>query len=266
MNQLKEIHQTAIHASIEAAEVLMEFYRTDVDVNIKKDGSPVTQADLASSKVIFDILSKTNIPILGEEHKNKEFSERSKWKQNWCVDPLDGTKMYIQKNDEFVVSIALIENNKTIFGVLASPVREKVLIGGQNLGVYLLDFKDENSIENWRKIETVKTKNNPLVVACSRSFSQLNVDYAKIIEKEYGDFEYLKMGSALKFFELAEGNADMYIRFGPTMEWDIAAGQAILEELGGEVRSVKTGETLTYNKENLYNPPFIAKTNALLKK
>ncbi len=264
MKEITKIHQTAIHASIEAAKVLMRFYNSTFDIDIKSDGSPVTQADIASSKVIFDILSETNIPILGEELKNKDFSERSKWKQNWCVDPLDGTKMFLQKNDEFVVSIALIENNQSIFGVLASPVQERVIVGGKGEGVYIFDFKDENLPNNWRKIIAKEKKNNPLIVACSRSFSKLNVEYAQTIENEYGDFEYLKMGSALKFFELAEGKADMYIRFGPTMEWDIAAGQSILEELGGEIRGVESNEILQYNKESLFNPPFIAKTKAIL--
>ena len=265
MIDLKDIHRSAIIASIEASGVLMDFYSTDVKIDIKSDGSPVTQADLASSKIIFDHLSTTNIPILGEELKNKDFSERSTWEKNWCVDPLDGTKMFIKKNDEFVVSIALIDDNQPIFGVLASPVQQRIILGGKGLGVYIFDFNQFETLSDWKEILPFSQRNNPLIVACSRSFGKENIDYAKSIEEEYGPFEYLKMGSAIKFFELAEGNADMYVRLGPTMEWDIAAGQAILEELGGEIRSAENGNKLTYNKESLFNPPFIAKTKALLK-
>ncbi len=262
--ELNEIFLSAIEATMKASKVIIDYYQFDIDVDIKADGSPVTKADLASSKIIFDILSKTGIPILGEELKKKEFSIRSQWEKNWCVDPLDGTKMFLQKNDEFVVSIALIENHQPIFGVLASPVQERIIIGIKGKGVYIFNFKDFKHPEKWRKITPSKKRNYPLTVACSRSFSRLNEDYAQIIEDEYGSFEYLKMGSALKFFELAEGKADMYVRFGPTMEWDIAAGQAILEELGGEVRSFDTNEILSYNKKSLFNPPFIAKTNVLI--
>ncbi len=264
MIEFNEIHRSAILASIEASKVIMDFYRSTVKIDIKSDGSPVTQADLAASEIISKRLSSTNIPILGEELKNKDFTVRSKWTKNWCVDPLDGTKMFIQKNDEFVVSIALIENHKPIFGILASPVQERIILGGVGLGVYIFDFNQFESLTEWRKIEPFAQMNQPMVVACSRSFGKDNVAYAKSIEEEFGVFEYLKMGSALKFFELAEGKADMYVRLGPTMEWDIAAGQAILEELGGEIRSLETNERLSYNKESLFNPPFVAKTKALI--
>jgi len=264
LTELKEIHHSAILASIEASKVIMDFYRSTFKIDIKTDGSPVTQADLAASEIISKHLSLTGIPILGEELKNKDFSVRTKWTKNWCVDPLDGTKMFIQKNDEFVVSIALIEENKSVFGVLASPVQERILIGGVGLGVYIFDFSQFKSLSEWRKIEPNSQMNQPMVVACSRSFGKDNVAYAKSMEQEFGEFEYLKMGSALKFFELAEGKADMYVRLGPTMEWDIAAGQAILEELGGEIRSLETNERLLYNKDSLFNPPFVAKTKALI--
>jgi len=133
LTQLNELYKPAILASIEASKIIMEVYNSSVEINIKADGSPVTQADLAASKIISSHLSSTGIPIMGEELKKKDFSVRSQWTKNWCVDPLDGTKMFIEKNDEFVVNIALVENNEAVFGLIASPVQERIILGGKEL-------------------------------------------------------------------------------------------------------------------------------------
>ncbi len=271
MTSLNEIYHTAITASIAASKKILEIYQEKAEITIKNDGSPVTQADLASSNIIFSHLSKTGIPVMGEEREEQSFDIRKQWKSHWCVDPLDGTKMFILKNDEFAVNIAHVENGIAIFGLIADPVKKKIILGVKNEGVYTFAFADSAEISRWKKIESAKKTNNPIVVACSRGFGKKSngqkvFGYQETLQNTYGNINFLKMGSALKFFELAEGRADIYVRLGPTMEWDIAAGQAIMEELSGSISAIETSETLKYNKESLFNPPFVAKTQAVLLK
>ena len=131
---------TALDASIEASKAIMEVYKTDFLAVQKEDGSPVTKADIESSKIISKYLEETQIPIIGEEREVVSYDERSKWKENWCVDPLDGTRMFLKKNDEFSVNIAHIVNGESIFGIIASPTNEEILFGGRNYGVYISSF------------------------------------------------------------------------------------------------------------------------------
>lgn len=251
-------------ASVDASRVIMRYYEDGFRPKYKADGSPVTEADFASSNVISEHLLLTNIPILGEETEQADFEIRKNWKQNWCVDPLDGTKEYIKRNGEFAVNIALIENNIAIFGVIAWPAAKKVIFGGKETGVFVADFDSIESSENWLKLETKETSNIPLVMATSRSpHSGASAAFIEELKMDHPEIHFLKKGSALKFFDLAYGTADIYPRFAPTMEWDIAAGQAIIEALGGSVCSVESGEPLRYNKENLLNPHFVAKTKPL---
>lgn len=264
MNKIPDIFQIALRASVEASNVIMKFYQNGFDSNIKSDGSPVTEADLAASKVISTILSETNIPILGEETYHQDFEERKNWNLNWCVDPLDGTKEFIKKNDQFAVNIALIEEHVSIFGVIASPTQKTVLFGGRGCGVYISKFEDIENEKNWIKLEPKEYQNSPLIMTMSHSpNSGAPLDYIGNLKLTYPEINFLKKGSALKFFDLALGIADIYPRFAPTMEWDIAAGQAIIEALGGSVKSIENGEQLIYNKENLLNPSFIVLTKPL---
>lgn len=264
MIQLTKKYHLAIQASIDASHAIMDIYNSKIEVEIKTDGSPVTQADLKASEIISKYLGQTSIPIIGEERSKEEFSVRSEWKENWCVDPLDGTKMFIEKNGEFAVNIAHIKNGEAVFGLIASPVKEKIILALKGEGVYTFNFSQFNDSSAWHKISEKTTMNSPVVIACSRSYSKINNPSILEIESKYGKVNFLKMGSALKFFELAEGNADFYIRLDPTMEWDIAPGQAIIEELGGEIIGLTNGEPLQYNKESLFNPAFIVKTKATL--
>lgn len=243
----------------------MHYYEKGFDSKIKTDGSPVTEADYASSQLILEILKETNIPVLGEESVHESYEIRKNWKLNWCVDPLDGTKEYIQRNGEFAVNIALIDEGKAIFGVIAWPVEQKVLFGSKEIGVYISLFEDVNDVCKWKKIEAKTQYNSPLIMATSRSpHSGASADFIEELKVKHSEIEFLKKGSALKFFDLVTGTADVYPRFTPTMEWDIAAGQAILEALGGVIYDVETGNSLIYNKESLFNPFFIAKTKPLL--
>ena len=241
----------------------MEIYAIDFNSELKKDGSPVTEADLASSAIISEVLSITDIPILGEETEHQDYQIRKNWKLNWCVDPLDGTKEFIKRNGEFAVNIALIEKGCSIFGVIAWPEKKKVLIGGKNIGAYILDFQHLDEPEKWTKLHSKTTLNSPLKMISSRShFSNQTIEFLDLLKINYPNIEHIHKGSALKFFDLTDGQADIYPRFAPTMEWDIAAGQAILEALGGEITEYDSGNSLRYNKESLFNPHFIAKTKA----
>ncbi len=261
---ISSIYRLAMQGAIEASLKIMEIYSVGFDAEYKIDGSPITAADLASTDILHRFLEQTNIPITGEESLNSEFSVRKDWKRCWCIDPLDGTKEFVSRNGEFAVNIALIEKGIPVFGLIASPVKKEFIIGSKEFGVFIIDFDNLNDTSKWKKIETPLTINSPLVMTCSRSHHSGPVlKFIEALQSISPEIEYIKKGSSLKFFDLATGIADAYPRFAPTMEWDIAAGQAILETLGGVVYHAETGEPLRYNKENLTNPNFIAKTKVL---
>ncbi|GAB5416870.1 MAG: 3'(2'),5'-bisphosphate nucleotidase CysQ [Crocinitomicaceae bacterium] len=265
--ELPSYYITALKAAIEASKAILEIYQNDVVAVQKEDGSPVTIADITSSKIIEEHLLKTNIPILGEEQEQATFEERQNWTENWCVDPLDGTRMFLRRNDEFAVNIAHVIGGKAVFGIIADPVKGKILFGGSKTGVYTSIFEDIDDSDQWNKILAREERNNPVTVTCSRSYTHgSGFKYMQQLEAQFGELNYIYKGSALKFFDLAEGRADVYPRFAPTMEWDIAAGQAIIEALHGTIVTVSENKPLHYNKEQLFNPMFIAKTKALLKR
>lgn len=259
MDKLEPKYHAAIIAAIKACEAIMEIYATDFSTEIKGDGSPLTKADLASSDIIARYLEPTSIPITGEETLKRPYSERKDWDECWCVDPLDGTKEFIRKNGEFVVSIGLIKNQQPHFGVIASPVSRRIIAGGLTIGAYMFSFDDVDNYDNWKKLPAISSINKPVVIISSRSHYSGNLlTIIQNIEKEYGAVASAKMGSALKFFDLVQGKADVYPRQAPTMEWDIVAGHAIYKAVGGEVINLETKEPLIYNKESLFNPFFIA--------
>lgn len=257
-------YRFAISAAIAASEAIMAIYQQNFESQDKADGSPVTAADLAASACIEEILAPLGIPLTGEESDKAPYNERKHWQQCWCIDPLDGTKEFIKRNGEFAVNIALIENGKPIFGLIASPVQEEILLGSKETGVFIFGFNDADYRENWKQIFSTERLNQPVVMACSRSHHSGPVlQIIHQLQTNDQNIAFIKKGSALKFFDLAKGAADIYPRFAPTMEWDIAAGQAVLEALGGEVVHAETGEPLRYNKANLVNPYFIARTQAM---
>ncbi len=265
MKELEEKYVVALRAAVDASKTIMDVYENEFETIIKEDGSPLTKADLASTKCIHKHLESLNIPITGEETEKMPFSERKKWKECWCIDPLDGTKEFINRNGEFAVNIALLKEGKPIFGIIASPVQEVIYFGGVELGVYKMAFEELETPEAWIKISAPIQVNSPVVMACSRSHHSGPVlNFINELKKWSPTIKFTKKGSSLKFFDLAIGAADVYPRFAPTMEWDIAAGQAILEALGGSVCHAETGIPLYYNKENLTNPYFIAKTKPLI--
>ena len=247
--------------SIEAGRIILDFYNKNLNITFKADETPLTQADLASNKLITDSIKKItpNIPILSEE-EFIEWDLRKEWKKYWLIDPLDGTKEFIKKNGEFTVNIALIEYNRPILGVIYAPASNELYFAKKNFGSYkILTNKQLNTLDNAKKISIKINKTNKVKIIGSRSHS--NPILQKWVSKNFNDFQILQKGSSLKFCLIAEGFADIYPRFGPTSEWDIAAGHIILEEAGGKLKSIDNKEILYNEKEDILNPNFFAYNN-----
>ena len=241
-----------IDISKNAGDAIMDIYESEFDVNFKSDQSHLTEADILSNKIICQSLKKIapDVPVLSEESSDIPYEQRSKWNQYWLIDPLDGTKEFIKKNGEFTVNIALIENNTPIFGVINAPALSKTYWGCENLGSFLIDQKLQET-----KITVSNKRMGKLRILASRSHPSNDLD---TLLNRIGEYELINVGSSLKFCLVASGEADCYPRFGPTCEWDTAAGQAILTFAGGGVLTL-SNETLSYNsKESLRNPSFIA--------
>ena len=250
-----------LNISVDAGEVILNYYNENVDVIYKDDESPLTKADLASHKIITDSIKKItpDIPILSEE-EFIDWKIRKKWKKYWLIDPLDGTKEFIKKNDEFTVNIALIENNRPILGVIYTPALNELFYSIKNFGSYkILTKKKLNTLKEAKRISINKKKSNKIKIVGSRSHSNPILD--KWVNKNFNEFDILQKGSSLKFCLIAEGSADIYPRFGPTSEWDIAAGHIILEEAGGKLKSIDNKEILYNENENILNPDFFAYSN-----
>ncbi len=236
----------------EAGEKILEIYHDSVlskVVDHKADDSPLTLADKASNKVIMDGLQnlQADYPILSEEETHASYEERKSWATFWLVDPLDGTKEFINRNGEFTVNIALIENGKPIIGVIYVPVTD-VMYWGSSQGAFIKRGKGD--VE---KLKVNNSTNNRIAV---RSKSHASIEEEDVLKK-YGVVDSISVGSSLKFCMVAEGKADVYYRHGPTMEWDIGAGQAILEAAGGKVFIETSENYFTYNKEKLLNGSFL---------
>ncbi len=219
-------------------------------VDYKSDDSPLTLADKKSHKIISEKLKACypGIPILSEEGKNIPFDVRKEWHQFWLVDPLDGTKEFIKRNGEFTVNIALIENNYPVIGVIHAPVTGITYYATKDDGT----FKLENDVHN--QLHGPLQKEKDLIAVRSRSHASPEEDN---VFRKYLVSDFVSVGSSLKFCMVAEGKADLYYRHGPTMEWDTAAGQAIIEKAGCKMMPSETMERFGYNKESLLNPGFL---------
>jgi 3'(2'), 5'-bisphosphate nucleotidase len=256
---------TAITAALEAGKVILEIYKSDdFEVEIKGDNSPLTKADTASHNVIMSYLTKTNIPVLSEEGKTMAYEERKDWKQLWIVDPIDGTKEFIKRNGEFTVNIALIENQKTLIGVIFVPVTGELYFSTKEMGAYkvtvaLDNFDIETLISNGNKLPLEREDKTFTIVASRSHMSPETEDYVAEMKAKYGTVNLISKGSSLKLCMVAEGQADCYPRFAPTMEWDTAAGQAICEHAGFKVIDWGTKENMLYNREELLNNWFLVK-------
>ena len=245
--------------AISAGYTIMKHYKKETKVMIKEDQSPLTNADLDSNNIICSGLSKidSTIPIVSEE-TFVDWQTRKKWNKYWLIDPLDGTKEFINKNGEFTVNIALIENNKPVLGVIFVPALSTLYFACQNYGSFKLSCSSYlSSLNKSNKIQVnEKKKSDHLLIIGSRSHS--NEVFNQWIQENIKDYELIKTGSSLKFCRIAEGSADLYPRFGPTSEWDIAAGHIILMEAGGSIISDDDNEIIYNTKENILNPYFIA--------
>ncbi|RPF73868.1 MAG: 3'(2'),5'-bisphosphate nucleotidase [Rickettsiales bacterium TMED289] len=255
---------TAIRASIEAGKEIMKVYNnfSKSDVTIKNDNSPLTKADIVSNNKIKEILFKTNISILSEEEDQISYDVRKKWQKLWIIDPLDGTKEFIKKNDEFTVNIALVKNSKPILGVIFLPVSKLLYFSSKEIGSYKILIKRDLStlndlIYNSKKLP-IKTLRNDFTIVVSRShLSKETLEYIESVKLNQKNIKMLEKGSSLKICMVAEGKADVYPRFGPTMEWDTAAGQAICENAGFSLKDIETSNPIVYNRKNLRNNSFI---------
>lgn len=283
----------ALLAAKRAGEVIIEVYNSDFAVEHKEDESPLTLADKRSHETITSVLKKPatgnnnessmntlTLPILSEEGKDIPFDERKRWEYFWLVDPLDGTKEFIKRNGEFTVNIALINKDRPVLGCIYIPVKDVFYFASVGFGAYklvnskivtdnlsikeLLDTSQKLPIgsnntkfPSWNN-QSAPKKKTPLTIIGSRSHATKELsEFVELVKKRYGEVEFVSAGSSLKFCLVAEGEADIYPRFGPTMEWDTAAGQAIIEQAEGRVVDTETKGPLKYNKNNLVNPFFI---------
>ena len=235
----------------------MTVYAQDFTVETKGDNSPLTLADQKSNAVIIKALKELypDIPIISEETKLTPYEERKNWKMYWLVDPLDGTKEFIKKNGEFTVNIALMSDGHPVLGVVYAPAKNLMWYGMEGSGSFMMNGDGSKTPlkkgSNWRDLQKVN------VVASRSHLSDETLQFVEDLKKEGKEVDFVSSGSSLKFCLVAEGKADVYPRFGPTMEWDTAAGQAVIEIAGGSVLNWETKKRLEYNKENLLNPFFI---------
>ncbi len=223
----------------------------DFGTTIKEDNSPLTRADMASHDLILAHLRNLtpDLPVLSEESKRLSYAERRSWQACWVIDPLDGTKEFIKRNGEFTVNVSLVEGGRSLLGVVHAPALNLTYFGARGIGAF-----KRSAGGGTTRIAVSDCRHIPLKVVTSRSHAgdALAEFLAKI-----GPVKRISMGSSLKICLVADGSAQLYPRFGPTMEWDTAAAQCLLEQAGGAVTDLQ-GHTLVYNKANLLNPHFMA--------
>jgi len=244
-----------IETCLAAGAEILEVYEGDFDVQAKKDASPLTEADLRSNRVITARLRSRwpEIPVLSEEAVEEgPYEVRKNWTLFWLVDPLDGTKEFVKRNGQFTVNVALIENGRPVAGFVYAPVPE-VLYFGTQAGAFKREGKQVVQLPSAAGAEQGTLR----VVASLSHSNRKTEEFLENARREYRKVELVSMGSSLKLCLVAEGAADVYPRFGPTMEWDTGAAHAVVNAAGGRVVQVEGGEDLEYNKMDLHNPWFI---------
>lgn len=261
----KDLLRLAVEATLAAGKIILEIYEGEHHVEYKEDNSPLTIADKRSHLVIINYLSKSNFNTLSEEGKEIPYDERKSWQNYWLIDPLDGTKEFIKKNGEFTVNVALINGKYPEVGVIYAPVKKQLYFAATGIGSFYFEMANgkENSyleiIENAKRIPAVREDKNYTAVASRSHMNEETREFIKNLEDKNGHVNLVSAGSSLKLCLVAGGRADIYPRLAPTMEWDTAAGQAIVECAGKEVLNYKTGERMSYNKPSLLNDWFIVK-------
>jgi 3'(2'), 5'-bisphosphate nucleotidase len=251
MTDSSKLLELVMDIAADAGRAIMEVYESDYAIELKDDRSPLTKADRAAHAIIVEGLRKlpVGLPVLSEESAASDIADRRQWQRFWLVDPLDGTKEFIKRNGEFTVNIALIDGHDAVLGVVDAPVLGAVYAGATDIGA----FKQANGAR--ASIHVSRPAASPLRVVGSRSHA--NPDLEAFLAG-LGDYELKPMGSSLKICLVAEGEADLYPRLGPTSEWDTAAAQAVLISAGGSMIDLR-GQPLAYNaRDGLLNPHFLA--------
>lgn len=245
-----ELLEPLARIAADAGAAILEIYRTDFDVELKDDRSPLTAADMAAHRVIVAALKALtpDMPVLSEESAAIPAAERARWTRYWLVDPLDGTKEFVKRNGEFTVNIALMEGEQPVAGVVHAPVKDTTWLGIDGVGAFRKTAAGTEAI-------AVRTPAaNPVRVVCSRSHRDAQTD---AFINRLGPHKAVAIGSSLKFCLVAEGAADVYPRFGPTSHWDTAAAHAVVVAAGGEVVDLD-GAALRYPAgDSLLNPAFL---------
>ncbi len=263
-----ELTGKVLQTALRAGKAIMDIYQQPFEVELKSDNSPLTIADKTAHTIIFESLLETGLPILSEEGAQTSYDIRKHWNDFWLIDPLDGTKEFIKKNGDFTVNIALITNRQPSFGVVYAPVPGFIYWGSETgsfrLNVAHLnnnDLTNFNDIENLvEKLPCISRADGYLVLG-SRSHMNIETEsFINDLKLTHPDLSFISRGSSLKFCSLAEGSADIYPRFGPTMEWDTGAGHAVARFACCSVNQVENGLPVEYNKSSLLNPHFIAQS------
>lgn len=263
---MNENLKIAVRAAIEAGRAIMKIYSSNIEFGLKPDLSPITEADKDANDVINFYLNQTGIPVISEENKEVNYGERKKWNECWIVDPLDGTKEFIKRNGEFTVNIALVKEGRPILGVIYVPEKKELYFGDvekqQAFKMMVNDGKYEAG--NLTGASTIIPKGEKGSIRVVASRSHLNEETETFVnnlksKNPEKKIEVVSKGSSLKFCLIAEGKADIYPRYSPTMEWDTAAGHAICNAVNIKVISGDTKKELKYNKESLLNSHFLVK-------
>lgn len=265
---MKELLLRIVNVSIEAGKEILKIYESnDFGISLKSDNSPLTNADKVSNDTIMRVLEELKNPIISEENKQIDYEIRKQWSKFWLVDPLDGTKEFIKKNGQFTVNVALIENYLPILGVIYVPVEKKLYFGMEDFGSFVISDIDseiksvEDLLNKSQKIPLKHENRNYRAIISRSHYSKETEEFIEKLKSDFSEIELMSVGSSIKFCTIAQGEADIYPRFGPTMEWDIAAGHAIVKFAGGSVKNLSTNEEMKYNKESLLNPFFVVSNN-----
>lgn len=262
---MQDLLFTAIKAAVKAGHEILAIYSNrhfHLKVEYKADLSPKTNADVNSQRAIIETLEPTGMPVLSEESEPIDYEVRKSWEQFWIIDPLDGTKEFLRRNGEFTVNIALISECRPVLGVIYAPVTGELYWGCESLGAWKTVCRDlPGDLEVLTREGSAlpqKRKSKTIRVVGSRSNKTPEVyRFLQQIDTNGRKVEFISMGSSLKICRVAEGQADFYPRFGPTMEWDTAAGHAIAVAAGKNLTETDLTTPLTYNKQVLVNPHFI---------
>ncbi|MBJ06149.1 MAG: 3'(2'),5'-bisphosphate nucleotidase [Verrucomicrobiaceae bacterium] len=258
---IEETHGVVVDPLLAVARAagarILEVYGRDFEVEYKGDDSPLTEADKAANEIIMEFLNAEHptTPVISEENRQIPYCERKEWSRFWLVDPLDGTKEFIRKNGEFTVNIALVEEGSPVLGVVYRPVTDTLYLGAKDSGAWRISGSGEPVT---LRGGTHYSEKNTVRVVASRSHLTPEVEaFVKELRGQGRQVDFLSAGSSLKLCLVAEGAADVYPRFGPTMEWDTGAAHAVVVAAGRQVLDAETRHPLVYNKESLLNPFFI---------